>query len=74
MRWVVHVARTGEMRNAYILLGKPDWKILLRRCGHLSEDNIKTVLKEIRCDDVDYSSYSGWGPAFVSTAVNFRVL
>jgi hypothetical protein len=32
MRWEWHVARMGEMRNAYsILVGKPDWKEKTRK-------------------------------------------
>jgi hypothetical protein len=40
MRWAGHVARMGEMRNAYkILLGKPEGKRLLGRPGRRRGDN-----------------------------------
>jgi hypothetical protein len=40
-----HVACMGEMRNAYILVGKPEGKRPLRRHGRRFEDNVKTDLK-----------------------------
>jgi hypothetical protein len=44
MRWAGHVARMGQMRNAYsILVGKPDGKNHLE---NLSVD-VKTVLERI---------------------------
>jgi hypothetical protein len=39
---------TGEMRNAYILVGKPEMKRPLERFGCRWEYNIKMGLKEIR--------------------------
>jgi hypothetical protein len=51
MRWTGHAARMGEMRNAYILGRKPEGKIQLRRRRYRREDNIKTDLSEVRCDD-----------------------
>jgi hypothetical protein len=51
MRWVGHVARMGEKRNAYrILVGKPEGKRPLGRWV----DNIKMDLREIRCDGMDW--------------------
>jgi hypothetical protein len=45
MRWVGHVARMGEKRNAYrILIAKPDGKRPLARPRHRWEDNIRTDL------------------------------
>jgi hypothetical protein len=45
MRWVGHVARMGEKRNAYwILAGKPEGRRPLRRLRRRWEDNIKTDL------------------------------
>jgi hypothetical protein len=41
MRWVVHVAWMGEMRNTYsILVVKPEGERPLRRSRHRWEDNI----------------------------------
>lgn len=34
-----------EMRNADILLGKPDWKYYLKKHTHTCEDDIKTYPK-----------------------------
>jgi hypothetical protein len=53
MRWVGHVAREGEKRNAFsLLVGKPEGKRqeMLRRRW---EDNIKTYLGEISWVVVD---------------------
>jgi hypothetical protein len=47
-RWVGHVARMGEKRNAYrILVGKSEVKGTLRRPRRRSEDNIKMEFREI---------------------------
>jgi hypothetical protein len=47
MRWVEHVARIEEIRNAYIILiRKPEGKRPLRSNRHRWEDNIKVILKE----------------------------
>jgi hypothetical protein len=55
MRWMGHVARIGEMRNAYkILVGKPEGKRPLGRLRHKWEVNIRVVLKEIVWEDVDW--------------------
>jgi hypothetical protein len=48
MRWVGHVARMGETRNAYrILVGKPEGNRLLRRPTYRWEYNIKIDRSEI---------------------------
>jgi hypothetical protein len=48
MRWVGHVARIGEKRNAYrILVGKPEGKRPLRRPRRKWVDIIKIDLREI---------------------------
>jgi hypothetical protein len=53
MRWVGHVARMGEMRNAYrILVGKPEGKRPLGRPIRMWVDNIKMDLREIGRDGV----------------------
>jgi hypothetical protein len=47
LRWVGHVARMGNLRNAYeILNGKPEGKRTLERPGHRWEDNIEIYLRE----------------------------
>jgi hypothetical protein len=49
MRWVGHVARMEEMRNAYILVGKPEGKRPLGRPRRRWKGNITIDLREIRC-------------------------
>jgi hypothetical protein len=45
MRWTGHVARMGEMRNAYnILVGKPEGKRRLGRPRRRWKNNIKMNL------------------------------
>jgi hypothetical protein len=46
MRWTGHVARTGEKRDAdMILVGKPEGKRPLRRHRRRWEDNLKWILE-----------------------------
>jgi hypothetical protein len=48
MRWVGHVARMGEKRNAYrLLVGKPEGKRPLERPGCGWVDNIRRDLGEV---------------------------
>jgi hypothetical protein len=48
LRWADHVARVGELINAYsILVGDPEWKRSLRRPRCRWEDNIIMDLREI---------------------------
>jgi hypothetical protein len=48
MRWVGHVTRTAEMRNACkILVGKPEGKRPLGGPERRWEDNIKMDLREV---------------------------
>jgi hypothetical protein len=43
-----HVARTGEMRNAYkSLVGKPEGRRPLGRRTYIGEDNIRTDDRKI---------------------------
>jgi hypothetical protein len=50
-----HVARMGEMRNAYrILVGKPEGKRPLGRPRRRWEDNIKMDLREIGWGRMDW--------------------
>jgi hypothetical protein len=55
MRWVGHVARMGEKRNAYrLLVGKPEGKRPLGRTRRRCVDNIRMDLGEVGWDDVDW--------------------
>jgi predicted small integral membrane protein len=55
MRWAGHVARMGEMRNAYMLLvGKPEGKRPIGRPRRRSVDNIKMDLLGIGWVGVDW--------------------
>jgi hypothetical protein len=55
MKWVGHIARMEEMKNAYtILVGEPEGKKPLRRPRRRWEDNIRTDLKEIGWEGVDW--------------------
>jgi hypothetical protein len=47
MRWAGHVARMGEMRNTYILVGKLEGKRLLGRPRRRKEDNIGIYLRDM---------------------------
>jgi hypothetical protein len=52
MRWSGHVARIGEKRNAYRILGKSEGKRPLSRPRHMWVDNIKMDLRD-RWDGLD---------------------
>jgi transposase len=57
MRRLDHVPLTREIRNAYsILVEKLKEHKLLERRKYRSEDNIKTGLQELRCDDVNWNN------------------
>jgi hypothetical protein len=67
----------GERRNAYrILVGKPEGKRPLGRPRRSWVDNIKTDLREIRWDGVDWidmgQDRNQWR-ALVNTVLNLRV-
>jgi hypothetical protein len=67
----------GEKRNAYrILVGKPENKRPLGRPRRRWVDNIKTDLREIVWDDMDWiylaQDRDQWR-ALVNTIINFRV-
>jgi hypothetical protein len=54
MRWAGHVARMGEVRDAYnILVGMPEGRRPLGRPRRRWENNIKMDLREIEFGDVD---------------------
>jgi len=55
MRWTGHVAYTWEGRDVYIVLvGKPDGNRPLGRLRISWENNIKMVLREVGCRDMDW--------------------
>jgi hypothetical protein len=77
MRWMGHVARMGEKRNAYrILVGKPEGKRPLGRPRCRWLDNIKMDLREIGWDGVDWIDMAQdrdqWR-ALVNTVLNLRL-
>jgi hypothetical protein len=77
MRWAVHMACMGEKRNVYrVLMGKPEGKRPLGRPRHRWEDGIRTDLREICWDSVDWIQLAQdkdcWR-ALVNTVMNLRV-
>jgi hypothetical protein len=55
-RWAGHIARMGELRDAYrVLVGKPVRKRPLRRQWHRWEDNIRMDLKRNIAEVVDWT-------------------
>jgi hypothetical protein len=77
MRWVEHVARMGEKRNAYrLLVGKPERKRPLGRPRRRWVDNIKMDLLVIGWGGVDCIGLAQdrdkW-KALVNAAMNLRV-
>jgi hypothetical protein len=53
MRWVGHIARMRDMRNAYIILaGKFEGKRALGRTRHRWKGNIKMYVGETRLEGV----------------------
>jgi hypothetical protein len=77
MRWVGHVARIGEKRNAYMLLvGKPKGRRPLGRPRHRWLDNIRIDLVEVGWGDVDWICLAqdrGRWRALVNSVLNLRV-
>jgi len=49
MRWAGHVARTGETRGVYILVGKLEGKRPMGRPKRRWVDNIRMDLQEVGC-------------------------
>ncbi|KAJ4438916.1 hypothetical protein ANN_14870 [Periplaneta americana] len=55
LKWIGHVARILESRNAYrVLVGRPEGKRLLGRPRRRWEDNIKLDLREVGYDGRDW--------------------
>jgi hypothetical protein len=77
MRLAGHVARMGLKRNARrILVGKPGGERPLGRTRRRWVDNIKTDLREIGWDDVNWiyldQNWDQWR-TFVNTVMNLQV-
>jgi hypothetical protein len=77
MRWVGHVARMGEVRDAYnILVGRPEGRRPLGRPRRRWEDDIKMDLRETGFGDVDWihlaQDRDRWR-ALVNTVMSLRV-
>jgi hypothetical protein len=74
---VGHVACLGEVRDAYILVGRPEGRRPLGRPGRRLEENIKMDLWEIGFADVDWINLAQdrarWW-ASVNTVLNLWVL
>jgi hypothetical protein len=77
MRWVGHVARMGDKRNAYrLLVGKPEGKIPLGRPRCRCVDNIRMDLGEVGWSDVDWIDLAkdrNRRRAVVNSVLNLRV-
>jgi hypothetical protein len=77
MRWARRVARMGEGRGVYrILGGEPEGKRLLGRPGRKWEDNIKIYLREIGINGANWirlTQDSVRWRAFVNTVANVLV-
>jgi hypothetical protein len=76
MRWVGHVARVGDNRNAYrILVVNPEGKKPLGRPRRRQVDNIKMDLRGIGWDGRDWIELSQNGnqwKALVNTVMNLQ--
>jgi hypothetical protein len=77
MRWVGHMARMGEKRNAYrLVVGNPEGKRPLGRPRHRWVDNIRMDLGEAGWGDVDWIGLAmdrnRW-IAVVNSVLNLRV-
>jgi hypothetical protein len=77
MRKAGYIARTGEKRNAYmILVGKTEGKRPLGRPRRRWEDNIRMYLREIGwggMDWIDLAQDRDQWRALVNTVMNFCV-
>jgi hypothetical protein len=61
MRLEGQVERMGAVRNAYnILVGKPEGKRPLERPRLRWEDNLRTDLREIKWEGVDWMQLAQW--------------
>jgi hypothetical protein len=76
-RWVGHVARMREKRNAYrLLVGKPEGKRPLGRQKRRWVDNIKMDVGEMGWGDVDWiglAQHRDQWRAIVNSVLNIRL-
>ena len=77
MRWVEHVARTGERGGEdRALVGKPEGKKPLVRARSRWEDNVRWIIQEVGCGGIDWIDLAQdrerWW-ALVNAVMNFRV-
>jgi hypothetical protein len=75
MRWAGHVARVGDMRNAYnILVGNPDGNRPLGRLGRRRAYNIRIDLMEIlwKQEWLHVAQYRDQWRVLVNTVMNLR--
>jgi hypothetical protein len=77
MRWAGHVERTGERREAYVLLvGKPEGNRPLERPRHRSLDSIEKDISKKGWGSMDWIDVAQVGDqwrALVNTVMNLRV-
>jgi hypothetical protein len=77
MRWVRHVARMVEKRNAYrLLVGKPEGSRPLERPRRRWLDNIRMDLVEVgwgAVDRIGLAQDRGRGRTLVNSVLNLRV-
>ena len=75
MRWAGHVARMGEERGAYRVLGKPEGRRPLGRPSRRWVDNIRMDLQKVRCLYMDWivldQNRDSW-LTLVSAVMNLR--
>ena len=77
LRWIGHVARMEQSRNAYrVLVGKPEGNRPLGRPRRRWEDDIKMDLREVGCDPGEWKDLAEdrdqWR-AHVRAVMNLRV-
>jgi len=77
MRWIGHVAHTGERTGVYrVLVGKPERNRRLGRPRRKWEDNIKMDFQEVGCgvmDWIDLAQVTDRWTALVSAVMNLWV-
>jgi hypothetical protein len=77
MRWVGHVARTGEWKGVYrVLVGKTEGKRPFGMASHRWKDNIMMDLQEVGFGSMDWIGLAQdrdrW-QALVNVVMNLRV-
>jgi hypothetical protein len=76
LRWAGRVARRGEKRKAYTLVGKPEGKRPLGRPRHMWVGNVKMELGEVGWGGMDWiglaQDRNRWR-ALVNSVLNLQV-